>query len=1377
MTRIKDLIADCEESLGAVMLSKIGINKKARTMSLVVSEKENVTDAQLGAIKEMFVRKFRLTDIRIDAKKADEGENAAAEPTAGEGVREKNTADENAAAKENAEKDANSDALAEQRRVQEELIKKFEAQIGANTVSEIITGRKIQGELLPLSEVTSEAGRIRTSGMIFYIEYMQRRDNSWIVTFDITDKKDSRTVKLFCDIQPRKRADGSFGRQSDSPSKEKIEKRLKKGVWISVYGDAAFDKYSRDTVITAYDINELPAPEIKKDDAPEKRVELHMHTQMSAMDGVSSATALIERAAKWGHKAVAVTDHGVVQAYPEAAKAAKANDIKVIYGVEGYVVDDKATIVTNVKKYSLDDTFVVFDLETTGLSAQKNHIIEIGAVKIKGGEIVDSFSTFVEPPVKIPQKITELTSITDSMVKGAPKEEKAVGDFLKFCGESVLVAHNASFDTGFIRVSLQRRGESFSYCFIDTVSLARKMYPELKSFKLNSLAKHLKVKLDHHHRAVDDALATAYIFKKMLEGLHEMGVDGVEQINTCFGDKIDVRGMPSHHIIVIAKNPVGLENLYRLISESHLNYFYRTPRMPKSIINKYRDGLLIGSACEAGELYQAVFSGKSEQELDDIVSFYDYLEIQPLGNNEFMLRNGSVGSVSELQDINKKIIELGKKHNKLTVATCDVHFLDPEDEVYRRVLMAGKGFDDADFQAPLYLRTTQEMLDEFSYLDEETAYEVVIKNPNLISDMTEVLQPVRSGTYPPSIDGAQEDIINRSHETAEKIYGTPLPSIVKERMDKELASITKYGFSVMYKIAQQLVSKSLSDGYLVGSRGSVGSSFIAFLSGITEVNALPAHYICKNCKHSEFIDDGSGISGCDLPDKVCPVCGEKYAKDGHDIPFETFLGFAGDKEPDIDLNFSGEYQSVAHKYTEELFGEGHVFRAGTIGTIAEKTARGYALKYFSERGKNAHNAEIRRISLGCTGVKRTTGQHPGGVIIVPKANDIHQFCPVQHPADDADSTIITTHFDYHSIHDNLLKLDILGHDDPTVIRMLEDLIGKEVPGFDAKKIPLDDKPTLSLFLNTDALGLNDDIGSKVGTFGVPEFGTEFVRQMLIDTEPTKFSELLRISGLSHGTDVWLNNAQDYIRSGEIVLSEAICTRDDIMIYLIHMGLEPKTAFTIMEKVRKGKGLTAEDEAEMKAHDVPQWYIDSCNKIKYMFPKAHAVAYVMMAFRIAYCKVHYPIAYYCAYFTIRALGAFDASIMCHGKENVLTAMKSIKENPEATQKDKDLYTTLELCREMYARGFDFADVDLYKSDSKKFLPYEGKILPPLSSLPNVSIAQADAICEERAKGEFHSVEDLHMRTKISKTALESLELGGCFSGIPESSQMSLEDLLG
>lgn len=1338
MTKLSVIMPEFTGENADIELTKINVNKAKRTMQIKIADDVMLTYEQIEQIKSSLINSYNLRDAVVDIS-----ENCII----------------SAAYKKTLE-------------IENETKKRFEKEMTSNTVSEIITGGKIKGELTELDKITPDMGRCKTSGEIFDVEYKQRRDGAWIVTVDITNKKDSLTVKLFCDLPPRKNSDGSFGRARDSASKEKVEKRLKKGVCIAVYGDLIYDKYAGDYVLSAYDINEIEAPKVRDDLCENKRVELHMHTQMSTMDGVSSATDLIGRAAKWGHRAVAITDHGVVQAYPEAAKAAKKFGIKVIYGVEGYVVDDSSKIVFNERSFGLDKTFIVFDLETTGLSAAKNEIIEIGAIKVENGEIKDSFSTFVKPNVSIPHNITELTHITNSMVENAPPEQEAVEKFLNFCTDDcVLVAHNAGFDTSFIRMAMKRMGKEFKYTYLDTVELSRKLLKELRSHKLNAIAKHLKIKLDNHHRAVDDALATAHIFMKFQKMLEEQNLHDIANLNTHFGDKIDVKGAPAHHIIVLAKNPVGLENLYRLISASHLDYFYRTPRMPKSIINKYREGLIIGSACEAGELYSAVFMGKSDEEIEKIASFYDYYEVQPLGNNEFMLRNGSVSNKEQLQDINKSIIELGKKHSKLVVATGDVHFMDMSDEVYRRVLMAGKGFDDADFQAPLYLRTTDEMLKEFDYLDDETAYEIVVENPNKIADMTEELQPVRSGTYPPSIEGAQEDIIRMSHDKAIEIYGDPLPEIVKERMDKELKSITTYGFSVMYIIAQKLVSKSLSDGYLVGSRGSVGSSFVAFLSGITEVNALPAHYVCPKCKHSEFVLDGSGVSGCDMEDKTCPNCGTLYKKDGHDIPFETFLGFAGDKEPDIDLNFSGEYQSVAHKYTEELFGEGHVFRAGTIGTIAEKTAFGYAKKYFSERGKVVHNAEIKRITLGCTGVKRTTGQHPGGVIIVPKENDIHQFCPVQHPADDPESTIITTHFDYHSIHDNLLKLDILGHDDPTVIRMLEDLTG-----IDAKTISLGDKETLSLFLNTDALGVTpEQIHSKVGTYGVPEFGTEFVRQMLIDTEPKTFSELLRISGLSHGTDVWLNNAQEYIRSGEIVLSEAICTRDDIMIYLIHMGLEPKTSFTIMEKVRKGKGLTVEDEAEMKAHDVPQWYIDSCNKIKYMFPKAHAVAYVMMAFRIAWFKVHLPVAYYCAYFTIRALGAFDAEMMCYGIEKVEKSINEIDALEKPTQKEKDLKTTLELCLEMYARGFDFSPIDIYKSHPKDFLPDgEKTIRPPLSALPGISIAMAQSIADEREKGKFFSVEDLHTRTKISKTALETFENNGCFAGMAQSSQMSLFD---
>ena len=1333
MTKVKDIFPDAPGEILEIEIEKINVNKATRVMDIALCGAGDNNSELAKQIAQSFKQKFKLSEALVHYME-----------------QSLSRAEQHAKARE------------------AEILARLKSESANRGPSEIIMGKKIKGELTPLEDITPEMGRVRTSGEIFDVEFKERRDGAWIVTVDITNKKSSITVKLFCDVPQRgDRAGGGYSKPT--PQKEKMEKRLSKGTNIAVNADIVYDKYAGDYVLFANDINELEKEGVKTDDEPQKRVELHVHTQMSAMDGVSSATDLISRAAKWGHKAIAITDHGVVQAFPEAAKAAKKNGIKVLYGVEGYVVDDRQQIVFGGKEASLKDSFVVFDIETTGLSADQCYITEIGAIKVVNGEIYDSFSTFVHPPVSIPQKIVELTGITDAMVADAPEEEEAVRKFMEYCEGSVLVAHNANFDTGFIRAALERMGEEFTHTYVDTLELSRKLLTELKSHKLNIIAKHLKIKLENHHRAVDDAFATAQIFVQFLGMLEKRDIQNISELNSAFGEEIDVRGASSHHIIILAKNYVGLENLYRLISASNLDYYYRQPRMPKSIINKYREGLIVGSACEAGELYQAVFGGKSADVIDAIASFYDYYEIQPLGNNAFMLRNGAVQSEKELQEINKKIIALADKHGKPVVATGDVHFLNPEDEVYRRVLMAGKGFDDADLQAPLYLRTTKEMLDEFSYLDEDTAYRVVIENPNKIADMVEVLEPVKDGTYPPSIEGAETDIVRMSYETAKRIYGDPLPELVEERIKKELHSIVTYGFSVMYMIAHKLVKKSNSDGYLVGSRGSVGSSLIAFLTGITEVNALPAHYICPKCKHSEFNSDGTGISGCDLPDKYCPECGELYKKDGHDIPFETFLGFKGDKAPDIDLNFSGEYQSVAHKYTEELFGEGYVFRAGTIGTIADKTAFGYVKKYFAERSQVVHSAEIKRITLGCTGVKRTTGQHPGGVIVCPKNLDIHMFTPVQHPAEDPTSDIVTTHFDYHSIHDNLLKLDILGHDDPTVIRMLEDLTDK-----DAKTIPLDDEDTLSLFDSTKALGVApDDIGSPVGTFGVPEFGTAFVRQMLVDTKPTTFSELLRISGLSHGTDVWLNNAQDYIREGTITLKEAICTRDDIMIYLIHMGLPPQDAFTIMEKVRKGKGLTAEDERLMRDNDVPEWYIESCNKIKYMFPKAHAAAYVMMAFRIAWFKVHRPVEYYCAYFSIRALGAFDAELMCNGMENLRTAMREIEAMEKPSQKDADLYTTMELVREMYARGFEFAPIDLYASDAKNFLPCDGKILPPLSSLPGISIAIGESVAEARAQGEFTSIEDFATRTKVPKTGVETLERNGCFKGMKESSQLTFD----
>lgn len=1336
MTKVNELFPDAPDSIGGIEIKKININKALRQMKIQLES--DVGDSEKNELKEIFVKKYKLTDVLI------EGGEPVSVPL--------------------------SEAEAANKKIEEAIIKKFEEIRKNSGPSEVILGRKIKGKYVPIAEATPDAGRVNTAGEIFDIEYRQRRDGAWIVIVDITDRKNSITVKLYCDVPLRGDKGNGYAASEPNAMKSRIEQRLKKGIRIGVRGDVKNDKYSGDYVLDAYDINELEPFKVKEDNEEEKRVELHLHTKMSAMDGVSSAEDLVKRAAKWGHKAIAITDHGVVQSFPEAAKAASGSGIKVIYGVEGYVVDDGTKIVYNEKDYSMSDSFIVFDLETTGLLLDKCYITEIGAIKIVGGEVCDSFSTFVHPPVSIPQKIVELTGITDAMVANAPEEEEAVGEFLKFCEGSVLVAHNAGFDTGFIRNAMQRMGKKFDFTYIDTLELSRKLNPELKSHKLNIIAKYLKIKLENHHRAVDDALCTAYIFEKFIKMLADREVYNVNRINSCFGDSIDVKGAKAYHIIILAKNMQGLENLYRLISDSHLKYFYRTPRMPKSIINKYREGLIIGSACEAGELYRAILEGKSEEEIEQLASFYDYFEVQPLGNNEFMLREGTVSTIEDLQDINKKIIALGDKMGKMTVATGDVHFLDPDDEVYRRVLMAGKGFADADLQAPLYFRTTREMLDEFSYLDEETARRIVIENPSKIADEVESIHPVKDGTYNPSIEGCEQDMTDKSWARAREIYGDDLPKIVSDRIEKELNPIVNNGYAVMYTIAQKLVSKSNSDGYLVGSRGSVGSSFIAYLYGITEVNSLPAHYVCPNCKKSEFIMDGSGISGCDLPDKDCPDCGTKYRKDGHDIPFETFLGFKGDKVPDIDLNFSGEYQNKAQKYVEELFGEGYVFKAGTIGTIADKTAYGYAKKYFAERGMVVHNAELKRISIGCTGVKRTTGQHPGGVIVCPKGLDIHMFTPVQHPADDTESDVVTTHFDYHSIHDNLLKLDILGHDDPTVIRMLEDITGT-----DAKQVPLDDKETLSLFLNTDALSVtSEQIGSETGTFGVPEFGTQFVRQMLMDTKPTTFSELLRISGLSHGTDVWLNNAQDYIRSGDIVLKEAICTRDDIMIYLIHMNLDPSHAFKIMEKVRKGKGLTPEDEAEMKEHDVPQWYIDSCNKIKYMFPKAHAVAYVMMAFRVAYYKVHMPLAYYSAYFSIRAEGAFDAEMMCMGLERCENELKSIMAIPKPTATENEIRTTLELVREMYARGFEFLPVDIYKSHAKNFYPVDGKILPPLSALPGVSVAQGESIAAEREKAPFSSIEDFHTRTKLPQGSIDVLQRNGCFEGMRESSQLTIFD---
>ena len=1196
------------------------------------------------------------------------------------------------------------------------------------------------------------SGIVTISGDVFKTDIFETKTGRIILTFFITDYTSSIAVKCFL-------------RDKD---KEHVLENVKKGLYCKVRGEATMDPYAKEVVIMARDINKLTKIE-RMDTAEEKRVELHMHTTMSSMDAVTAASKIVERAAKFGHKAVAITDHGVVQAFPDAQIAAKKNNIKVIYGVEGYLADNGTPIVINGHEESFDDEYVVFDIETTGFSSKNDKIIEIGAVKLKDGEIVDSFSTFVDPKVNIPYKITELTSITQNMVNGQPTIDEVLPKFMEFVGNSVLVAHNAAFDVGFIKKNLMDMGKTLKNPVMDTVPLARYLYPDLKKVKLNLVAKHLGISLENHHRAVDDAKATAEIlkfsFKKMKE---EMDIHDVKTLNEKYLSNIDVKKLPLHHIIILAKNQTGIKNLYKLVSMAHLDYFARRPRLPKSIITEYREGLIIGSACEAGQLYKAVLEGKTDGELKEIASFYDYLEIQPIQNNEFLIRKGNVKDEEELRELNRKIYDLGKEMDKPVVATCDCHFLDPNDEVFRRIIMAGQGYGDADNQPPLYFRTTNEMMKEFEYLGEEACREVVIENTQKIADMVEAVKPIPDETFPPKIEGAEEEIRNMTMNKVHSIYGENLPEVVQKRLDKELNSIINNGYAVLYLIAQKLVAKSLEDGYLVGSRGSVGSSFVATMSDITEVNGLPPHYVCPNCKKSEFFLDGSISSGADLPDKNCPDCGAKYIKDGHDIPFETFLGFEGDKEPDIDLNFSGEYQAVVHKYTEVLFGKGYVFKAGTIGTVAEKTAYGFVKKYLQERGLVVSQAEIERLTIGCTGIKRTSGQHPGGIMVVPNDNEIYNFCPIQHPADDVNTDIITTHFDYHSISGRLLKLDILGHDDPTVLRMLQDLTG-----LDPKTIPLNDPKVISLFTSPDALGVTkEELGCEVGSYGLPEFGTKFVRQMLVDTQPKSFADLVRISGLSHGTDVWLNNAQYFIKEGYTTLKDCIATRDDIMVYLMYKDLPPKTAFTIMEKVRKGKGLSEEDEALMREKNVPDWYIESCKRIKYMFPKGHAVAYVMMAVRIAYYKVYYPEAYYTTYFTVRA-DDFDADLICKGEEAIKAKMEELNSlGNNISVKEKGLLTILEISYEMYKRGLNFLKVDLYKSEATKFKIEEDGIRPPLNALQGVGDNAAKSIVECRVNGEFISKEDLRLRSKVSKTVIETLDNHGCLEGMQESNQLSL-----
>ncbi len=1244
---------------------------------------------------------------------------------------------------------------------------KVSAEVGA--VSEavsrgILFGKEFTGTPVKIVDTKIPGESVIVEGNIFNIEPREIKGEKYIVSFDITDKSDSTTVKFFV---------------KRSVFDNELKDKIKKDAYLRVQGEVQFDKYAKEINIMAKAIMTAQAPPPRMDTAEEKRVELHLHTQMSSMDGVTPVKTYIKRAIEWGHKAIAITDHGVVQAFPDAMNAADKSDLKVIYGVEAYLIDDLGNAVFSPRGQNLDDTYVVFDIETTGLSKEKEMITEIGAVKVADGKIIDRFSTFVNPQRPISAEITKLTGITDDMVKDAPTIENVLPEFLKFCEDTVLVAHNASFDTGFIRIAAERAGlGELHHTIVDTLELARALLPELNKHKLDIVCEHLGVTLNGHHRAVNDAEATAEVFIKFLDMLAEKKIFTLDEINVLASRTVNYKKLRAYHAIILVKNYTGLRNLYELVSMAHIDYFFRRPRIPKSKFMQMREGLILGSACEAGELYRALLDGEPKQRIEELVHFYDYLEIQPLGNNKFMIDSPRVENIHSMEDIknmNRKIVELGETYGKPVVATCDVHFIDPDDAAYRKIIMAAEGFPDADNQPPLYFRTTDEMLAEFDYLGEEKAREVVITNTNLIADQIEKIKPIPDETFPPKIEGADEQLRQICMDKAHSIYGDPLPPLVQERLETELNSIISNGYAVLYIIAQKLVWKSVADGYLVGSRGSVGSSFAANMAGITEVNSLPPHYVCPNCKYSDFDSDlvksyaMEEASGCDMPDMNCPKCGTLMHKDGHDIPFQTFLGFEGDKEPDIDLNFSGEYQQTAHAYTEELFGVGHVFKAGTIGTLADKTAYGFVKKYFDEREITAHNAEITRLMNGCTGVKRTTGQHPGGLMVVPSDHNIYEFCPIQRPANDVNSTVTTTHFDYHSISGRLLKLDLLGHDDPTVIRMLYDLTG-----VNPQTVPLGDPATMSLFESPEALGVTaEDIGCETGTLGIPEFGTKFVRGMLLDTKPKTFADLFRISGLSHGTDVWLGNAQTLIENGTITLKETISTRDSIMIYLINKGVDKKKSFKIMEKVRKGKGLTDEDIADMKAANVPDWYIESCQKIKYMFPKAHAAAYVMMAFRIAYFKINYPEAYYATYFTVRACDDFDYSCMCKGMDVAKAAMREIHaKGMEATAKDKAKMTVLELIVEFYARGFKFLPIDLYKSDSRKFIVTEEGLIPPFNSLQGLGTNAAQSIVDGRAAGEFHTIEELKERTSLGRSLIDLLKENGVLNGIPETNQLSL-----
>ena len=1263
----------------------------------------------------------------------------------------------------------------------------FKRSVKRSENPDVIYGRDFEEAAIPIEDIIGEMGQVVIRGKIIKTDKREIKNEKTILFYDITDFTDTLTFKLFV----------------NNDQVDEIGGGLAKGSFVKVKGMAVIDKFDNELTIGSIGgIKKIPDfTTSRSDNSIRKRVELHCHTKMSDMDGVSEAKDIVKRAYQWGHPAIAITDHGVVQSFPDAnhvwedlwrAEKAKRKEsgeavpdkqdfFKVIYGMEAYLVDDLHEIVTGWKNQGLDGSFVVFDIETTGFSPVHDRIIEIGAVKVEKGEIKERFSSFVNPDVPIPLEIEKLTGIHDGMVVDAPMIEEALPHFLEFCQDAVLVAHNASFDMSFIIENTRRLGLKKEFTYVDTVGIARLLLPHQAKHKLDAVAKTLGISLENHHRAVDDAEATAEIFLKFIPMLREAGADDLKAINAMGDASPDIiKRLPSYHAIILAKNDTGRVNLYRLVSESHLVYYSKRPRVPKSLFKKYREGLILGSACEAGELYRALLDEKSEEEIAKLVDFYDYLEIQPTGNNLFMIASEkirNVNSTEDIENINRRIVELGERFNKPVVATCDVHFLDPGDEVYRRIIMAGKGFAGADEQSPLYLRTTEEMLEEFSYLGSDKAMEVVVTNTNRIADMVETMAPVRPDKCAPVIEDSDKTLTDICYNKAHEIYGDELPDIVEQRLKRELNSIISNGFAVMYIIAQKLVWKSVEDGYLVGSRGSVGSSFVATMAGITEVNPLSPHYYCEKCHYSDFdspeVKAYAGRAGCDMPDKECPVCGASLKKDGFDIPFETFLGFKGDKEPDIDLNFSGEYQSKAHKYTEVIFGSGQTYRAGTIGTLAEKTAFGYVKRYFEEKGTSKRTSEINRIVTGCTGIRRSTGQHPGGIIVLPLGEDINSFTPVQHPANDMTTDIVTTHFDYHSIDHNLLKLDILGHDDPTMIRMLQDLTG-----IDPVKIPLDDAAVMSLFKNTEALGIMPEQigGCKLGALGIPEFGTEFAMQMLIDTKPQAFSDLVRIAGLAHGTDVWLGNAQTLIQEGKATISTAICTRDDIMVYLIGMGVESSLAFTIMESVRKGKGLKPEMEKAMTEAKVPDWYIWSCKKIKYMFPKAHAAAYVMMAWRIAYCKINYPLAFYAAFFSIRA-SAFSYELMCQGREHLEKVMADYKQRTDTlSKKEQDSYRDMKLVQEMYARGFEFIPIDIFSAQSRNFQIVGDKLMPSLNSIDGLGEKAADSIVEAAKEGPFLSKDDFRQRAKVSKTIVDLMGSLDLLGNLPESNQISLFDFV-